>query len=363
MKEQAKKHKRKKVLLVVPTLSTGGAEKFVWDMALHINRELFEVAVIVLFPRMGTKKEQDLEQAGIPVYYLNKPKGISFRCMWKAQKLIRHLNPDVIHSHLDVLPYLFLCYKRRQVKLHTVHSMAAFEAPGLQKWVRKIAFKYFGVTPVAIGETVKESIVSYYNLEPEAIPCIYNGVSEPTAKECEPHEKTVFVSVGTLYYVKNHEMLIRAFKRCVERVGDSIRLHIVGDGELRDVLKQQIAELGLDQFVDLIGWTDDVYAELRHSDVYVCTSILEGVSLSIIEAMLCGLPIIATDVGGNKDLVKPGFNGVLVENRNEDALADAMLVMLNDQTFRERCAKASKEISAQFTITACVEKYEALYRA
>jgi len=349
--------------MVIPTLSTGGAEKFVRDTALQVNRELFDLSVIVLFPRSGSQKERDLEEAGIPLYFLNKKTGLSLKCARDLKKLIKRLRPDVIHSHLDVLLYLLPSYKRSQVKLHTVHSMAAFEAAGVNKWIRKIAFKLFGVTPVAIGETVRESIADYYNISPQKIPCIYNGIPMPTVCRQEQGETFSFITVGTLYYVKNHEMLLRAFKACVQRTQKKVSLCIVGDGDLRATLEQQIEELGLAQHVRMTGWMDHVARELCRADAYVCSSIIEGISLSIIEAMACGLPIVATDVGGNKDLVKHEVNGLLVENRNEEALTTAMLKMVEDEEFHRQCAHASQTMAQKYTVEACVQEYEELYRS
>ena len=355
------KNNRKKIVLVVPTLSTGGAEKFVCDMALNIDREKFDISVIVLFSRTGGKKESDLEASNIPVYYLNKKRGLSIKCIFALKHLLKRLRPDVVHSHLDVLLYLLPSYKRSQVKIHTVHSMAQFEATGFNKLIRIIAFKFYGVKPVAIGEKVRDSISTYYKIPLIKIPCIYNGVIEPLSTSREKHQGTVFINIGTLYHIKNQEMLIRAFKRCKELSMQPISLNIVGDGELYDNLQKLIRELELEQNVRLTGWTDDVYAELLRADIYVCSSKMEGVSLSVIEAMLCGLPIIASNVGGNKDLVRPNINGILFENENEDALVKAMMQMLDDYKFQRSCSEASFELSRRFTISVCAREYEKLY--
>ena len=361
MNDTKNKINKRKIVMVIPTLSTGGAEKFVYDMAVYLNKDIFDISVVVLYSKTGNIKEKKLENLGISIYYLNKKPGFSFRCIYNLKNLINRISPDIIHSHLDVILYLLPSYKQSQIKLHTVHSMAQFEARGIHKWIRKLAFGFFGVIPVAIGETVRESISSYYNIPLHQIPCIYNGVSQPCICEKDQHVETVFISVGTLYYVKNHELLLRAFKRVIELSKEPIRLNIVGDGELREVLLKQIEDLELNSYVNLIGWTNNVYSELQKADVYVCSSIVEGVSLSIIEAMSCGLPIIATNVGGNKDLVKMNVNGILFENNNEMELVEAMMKMVNDMEFQRDCGIASRELSKQLTIDKCVKQYEDLY--
>lgn len=353
----------KKVLLAVPTLGDGGGEKLVFDIALNINRDLFEVYVVSFFPKTGNHKERTLESAGIKVFYLDKSLGLSLEMFQKTKKLISEINPDIIHSHLDVLIYLLPFYKKKQIKLHTVHSMAEFEAVGIHKLIRKICFKFRGVVPVAIGETVSKSISRYYNIKQEKIPCIYNGVEIPKEKVIvkSSDDTLTFVSIGTLYYIKNHKLLIEAFNECVKNTDKNIRLKIIGEGALRSELENLIKQYKLEEYVQLPGWKDSVYRDLQESDVYVCSSTVEGISLSILEAMVCGLPVIASDVGGNPDLVKDGVNGMLFESDNVSELVRCMLHMIENENVRTEQGKASLKLSKKFNIKKCTTEYERLY--
>lgn len=353
---------RIKVVLVIPQLSTGGAEKLVFNIACNIDREKYEISVISLYPSRENMKEKKLEELGIRMIYLDKKTGFSLECMKKMRKVVKEINPDVIHSHIDVLLYLLPCYKRRQIKLHTVHSMAYFEAKGIHKFIRRIAFGLFGVKPVAIGKTVLKSICDYYGLDEKKVPCIYNGVSVPEKTENEEKtEKITFITVGTLYHIKNHKLLISAFKECVEKSQKSLKLKIVGEGDLRNELEERVKELGLTDMVEFLGWRDDVYDELYKANIYVCSSTVEGISLSIIEAMMCGLPVIASNVGGNPDLVVDGVNGKLFESENVSDLSECMLKLTEDDFLRKKFGENALEISKKFDIKKCVKEYERLY--
>lgn len=353
-----------KVALIVPTLSTGGAEKLVFDIASNIDKKKYSVTIVSLYPKKETYKEQILMKSGIEIIYLNKKKGLSIPCFLRMLYTIKTINPDVIHSHLDTIIYLLPCYRSNQVKLHTVHSMAQFEATGLQKIIRKLAFTFFNVKPVAIGTTVATSISKYYRIALKDISCVSNGVILPehdTRSTTHNNSMITFITVGTLYYIKNHELLLRAFKNCVEQMNVPIRLKIVGQGELRAQLEKLSADLEIREQVEFLGWTDSVYPELNDADVYVCTSLIEGISLSIIEAMANGLPIIASNVGGNSELVIDGVNGMLFKSKDILDLTRCMLKMIEDAPLRIKQGKNSKDLSKKYDIKRCVKEYESFY--
>lgn len=366
MKKRLKERDRIVVLLIVPSLSTGGGEKLVFELAKGVDRSRFEINVVSLYGKQCNNKEKVIEDIGIKIYYLNKSPGFDFRTLLKLRRLVNKINPNVIHSHLDVLIYLLPCYKRNQIKLHTVHSMASFEASGVHRIVRIFAFKVLKVIPVAIGETVRKSIAQQYGINEQTIPCIYNGAPLPkitNSKITNESNKFVIISVGTLYRIKNYELLINAVSICINESNLDIELRIVGDGEDREKLNSLIKELGMEESIKLLGWRENVYEELKKADVYVCSSLIEGVSISIIEAMMMGLPIIASNVGANPDLVKDGVNGILFESENIIDLKKAIIRLVEDSEYRHLLAEGAYSESSKFDIKNCVKKYEQLYKA
>lgn len=361
--EMKRDKKRKKVVLAIPALSTGGAEKLAYDIVRNIDKSLYDITVLTQYPSGEiTDKEKNLKNMGIDIICIDKRPGLSIRCFIKTMRVIRTIQPDVIHSHVESINYLLPCYRKKQVKLHTVHSMAEFEASGLRKTIRWIAFHVCHVTPVAIGESVATSISKYYHIDMGRIPCIYNGVALPEAKDIVKNNREfTFVTVGTLYYVKNHKLLLRALKLCIDRTGQFIKLKIIGQGEMRSELEKMCAALRLEAHVEFLGWKENVYEELQKADAYVCSSVMEGISLSIIEAMACAMPIIASDVGGNRDLVKDGINGLLFESGDVEALANCMIRFVRNEADVAEMGMNSLRISKKFDIKKCVKEYESLY--
>lgn len=351
----------RKVLIVVPSLVQGGGQKFVMDLAKGIDRTKFQVRVLVYYKKSGSVFDKFAEENGIDTVYLDKKVGLDFKFFKQVEKAVKDYNPDIIHSNLDSMLYLFPVYNKKQVKLHTIHTLAEKETVGLQAVVRFLAYKIFKVTPVGISDTVADSIVKRHNIKKEMIPVVYNGV------DCKrydlPKGKTDsvnLVSVGNIYDVKNYSFLVDCFFDICNKKED-VRLTIVGDGVLRNELENQISSLGLTNKVTITGVVSDVENYLAKADIYVASSIFEGLPISMLEAMAAGLPIISTDVGGVSDIVKNGKNGILVESGDKEGYTAALSELISDEEKRMKMSECSKELSVNYDIKIMVEGYERIY--
>ena len=167
----------KKVLIIIPTLLQGGGQKFVLDLAQGLSKSKYEIKILVYYDLTAQCFEERIEELSmnrVDIVKMDKRVGLDFSFFRKVKKIVSDYKPDVIHTHLDVLLYLLPVFRKSQVKLHTVHTVAQKESKGLQKLVRNIAFKLFKVQPVAISETVAASIKEYFNLK--NVPIVHNGV-------------------------------------------------------------------------------------------------------------------------------------------------------------------------------------------
>lgn len=352
----------KKVLLVVPSLAQGGGEKFVVDLAKNIDRTKFEVKLLVFYKQKGTILEKDVQESKIDVTYLDKKVGFDFNFFKPVKKFIKEYKPDVIHSNLDTMLYLIPSYKRRQVKLHTVHTIAQKEGRGLQRLIRVLAYKVFGVVPVGISKIIAKSVVDEYHIGEQRVPVVYNGVKCSRYNlMLEKDDKLNLVSVGSLYPVKNFGFMIDCFAEICEK-NENVYLTILGEGESRKELEAQIKEKGLQEKVRLAGLVRDVENYLAAADIYVASSVYEGLPLSILEAMAAGLPIISTDVGGIREIVNNGENGILVPLGDKTAYINALEALIADEQKRGSYAKQSKILSQKFDVKQMVEGYEKLYQ-
>lgn len=359
---------KKKVFIIVPTLGTGGGEKLVIDLATNIDKSKFDVSIVCLFPKKNTIYEKIAMREGINIIYMNKNMGLDIKLIFSLIRLFKTNKPDIVHTHLNVMPYVLPAVITSKVKsrLHTVHSVAEKEAEGISRLIMKCAYKIFKFTPVAICDYVKGTIEEVYKIKSSEISCIYNGINTSlfNRRNLEntktKREQTHLISVGTLYHVKNHKLIIDAFSEVQKQV-PNIKLTILGDGELRNELEQQIKSYGLNNKIQLKGIVENVWDELNNADIYVMASNYEGLPLSILEAMACELPIIATKAGGVVDIVKNEENGLIIDIGNQKQLQDAIIKLCTDDALREGMSKKSKTLSKRYDIKRVSKLYEEIY--
>ena len=157
--------------------------------------------------------------------------------------------------------------------------------------------------------------------------------------------------------VKDHATLIRAFRRVADARSD-VDLLLVGDGPLRPALEQQVAEFGLGDRVLMPGVRSDVPAWLQASDVFVLCSVSEAASITLLEAMACGLPSVVSAVGGNPELVRKDIDGFHVARGDDEGFARAILRLLEDDDLRQAMgAEAAARVRRDFRMSSTVETY------
>lgn len=361
-----------KVLQILPNFAIGGAERMAVHLMQNLDRTRFEVAAVSLFDRVGSELEFMLGESGITVWYLNKRLGFDPRMYFRLDEVFRRFCPQVVHTHLYVLPYVLplLFLRRVSGKVHTVHSLAEREVNAAGKAVHSIAFRV-GVTPVAIALKVAHSMLRVYGIDnvsliPNGIPirnyCTFGMTrTEWRKREGIADEEIVFVSVGRLTGVKNQKLLLKAFDRVKEN-NQKVRLLIVGTGELRQELEHQAEVMGLGQRVRFLGMRTDISDILGASDVFVLSSNREGNPLALMEAMAAGKPVVATAVGGVPELVVDGSTGILVPAEDAAALAEALSNLLHNAAKRmEMGLEGAKRAEEQFCAKAMAKRYEELY--
>ena len=354
----------KKIMICIPTLASAGAERFATELACNIDRERFE-PIIMVTAKLDENSAfyKKLLSKNVRIYDFGNC-GYKSK-IWKIRNVIRKEKPSIIHTNVGaalhmLLPILLSFTNAKH--LFTTHSMGYRIFTGYKKRIMQFCFHAKIVIPVAICDTVKQSLVEAYGLKNKNIECVYNGVDTDLFHPSETERgdsNTVFVSTGTLYHIKNHKLLIDAFS-IVHRNNPNTMLRIIGDGELKSDLVDQVKSLNLESAVKFEGNQSDVARYLNISDIYCCTSKVEGLPISVLEAMACGLPVITTPAGGVVDIVKDGVNGFVVEPNSND-ISNRMLSFSNNQSLRKSCSEQSRQIAKEHSIKRCVREYEALY--
>lgn len=351
----------KKVMVVIPALGSGGGERLAVSLISKMDPKKIRTKLIVLFPFEDTENARFVKEKKIDVVYLDKHRGVDFSIIRKLRKEINIFNPDVIQTHLYVVSYVLLAAPRKIKKYHTVHNVAEKEAFGIRRIINRIAFSFGNFVPVAISPHCAKTIEKLYGLRQDKIPCIMNGVDiNKYVPEPVQHDGVIFINVGRLQKQKNQALLIKAFA-IVHEKEPRAKLVIVGEGELRKELENQINECGLEQCVSLLGQCDDMNKRLNGADVFVQSSDYEGLPISGLEAMACALPIVSTRAGGTVDIVKNNENGYLVAIGDADGLAQKMIILTQDEELRKKMGRVSREIVEELDIGKCAKKYQELY--
>jgi glycosyltransferase involved in cell wall biosynthesis len=364
--------KRLLILQILPTFGVGGGAE---TMASHLMLGLaqaYDVVGASLYPARGTPIELGLKQAGIPVRDLGKRRGFDPKMYFAIDKLVRTVQPDVVHTHLSVLRYVFPVLLRRRVPLavHTLHNLAEHEADAVGRAVHRLAFRGT-VLPVAISRECGASFRRVYGREchsviPNCIPVDHyrrdvSGRAEWRRKYGFDSSSILFVCVGRLEPQKNPLLLVQAFAALRD---PRAHLLLLGEGSLREQVAASVRSHGLEQSVHLLGKRLDIPQWLGASDVFVLSSDWEGNPLSVMEAMAAGLPVVSTSVGGVPELVEPGQHGFLVPPGDSQGLTAAMRRFLeNPELMRVMGDTACAHAVKAFRVERMVHNYARLYES
>ena len=367
------------VLQVIPAFTVGGAEWMAAHLAAHLPADQFQRGVVSLHGARGSPIEEYLSRCEVPVYYINKRRGFDPTTWLRLYRLLRTLQPAIVHTHQTVGRYVYpACWAARQkIIVHTVHNIATGEIRS-RFWRRFQGWAYRrGVLPVSIAQEVTRTLVQEYGraptLEiPNAIPT-ERYAPDPArravwrSQHAVPRDALVFTCVAGLRPQKNHRLLLQAFAQAAPQLPDALLL-LVGppdrlDPAYAESLKVLAQELGLGQRVRFLGSRADVPDILRASDVFVLSSDYEGNPLSVLEAMAAGLPVVSTAVGGVPELVQHGATGLLVPAGDAHALAEAMAQLGCNAPLRAAMGNAAWQTALQrFDVRVMSRAYATLYK-
>lgn len=361
-----------RIVELVPSLDVGGAERLAALLAEGLTTLGHEVTVVSMYAAAGSWIEAELRAAGIDLRFLDKKPGLDPRMIVRLRRVLRDLQPDVVHTHLHTLKYAWPAAGFRGPRMvHTVHNLAEHEVEAHTRAVHHLAFR-LGVIPVAIGEAVAGSVGGVYGRRPRHV--IPNGIrvsdfrSPAGTRERMREtlgaqlgfapEATLLLTAGRLNEQKNHAGLLKAF---ASPVLSNAHLLIAGEGELLPALRARAVDLGVATRVHFLGVRRDVAALMAAADAFVLASNWEGNPLVVLEAMAAGLPVVATDVGCVSELVSPE-TGRLVPRSDPPALAAALASLVEEPVLRAALGARGAEVAAaRFDAAVMASAYSALF--
>jgi glycosyltransferase involved in cell wall biosynthesis len=382
-----------RLLTVVPGLAIGehygGAERLAVEVVCRLNRDRFDPLVCALW-RYDTAAERrwitQLSEAGIPVF-LAGDRGASAnphafrRSVTSMQAHFAGAGMDVIQCHSPLAGVAALLCRRAlgcSALVRTCHSYREWGHGGIAFGCRQVFSNWVFPAWYDVEVGVSRSIVATLDGRPGArllgkkATLVYNAVSLErfTEQKPAPHKRlelglglsdVVVGSVGRLSKEKNFSLLLNAIPMVIARKPE-VRFLIIGEGPLGDELRSLASRLGLTSAVIFAGARSDVDALYPLMDLFVLPSLGEGLPSVILEAMASGVPVLATDVGGTRELVLPGGTGWLVPSGNPTALAEGILAALDNPQERINLArKAKADVTARFSVDRIAAEYAELY--
>jgi glycosyltransferase involved in cell wall biosynthesis len=360
-----------RILFVLTGLAYGGAETQLVRLATRLKSRGWEVSVVSLMPPKAYV--EDLEAAGIPVFSLNiRRKLPDPRPVLRLARIIRKWQPDVVHSHMVHANLL-----ARIVRFLAPIPVLICSARSIDEGGRFREVLYRLTDPLCdlttqVSQAGLERYVRMGAVPRHKIRYIPNGVDterfKPNLEDRLKFRKElgvegfVWLAVGRFDPPKDYPSMLQAFARVVHKHSNTILL-IAGDGPLRKTMENLARELGIEKRTKFLGIRRDIPQLMNAADAYVMSSSWEGMPNVLLEASATGLPIVATDVGGNREIVLDSVTGFLVPPRNPEALARAMLRImdLSDEERKEMGKRARKHIEVKFNLDRVVDLWEILY--
>lgn len=365
------------ILHLVYKLTYGGAERILADIVNRSDSSFRHVVCSFATPDVFAETLQDRAL----VVSLNKREGNDFSIPGKIAAICRDHDIDLIHS-IGWSTYLegYLGGMMRGFRhprfVYAFHGKTISDLSGIPRrriWVQRLlAFGCDAI--VAPSKQMQEDYAFTFGVAQRRLSLIYNGVDEEDHRPPLPAENSraefnftaeniVIGCVARLDPVKNLPRLIKSFERVIEAIPQS-RLLIVGGGDDYDQLTELVSQLKLQGSVVLTGMRVDSANCMRAMDIYILPSFYEGFSVTILEAMATGLPVLAGRIGGTPELVEDGVNGYLfeIDETQEKRMAALMIRLCDDAVLRQELGRRGRmQVMEKFTLSCMVGNYEKLF--
>lgn len=366
--------KKTKILYLITGLHVGGAEMVLYRLLKKLNREKYEPVVVSIIPIVGIGER--IEEEGIKILSLNA----KFKCnpliIWRVISIIKKEKPQILHSflfHANFLGRVIGKLRNVPIIISSIHSeyFGGILREKLLKWTDR----FCNITTI-VSKGAAERMIDLKVVSKNKLKVIYNGIDlenfpfrklearTKIRKELNIEEnKKILISVGRLHEAKGCPYLIKAMKILKEKY-PHILLIVLGEGPEGKKIEEQIKELKLEKNILLLGQKENISEYLNASDVFVMPSLWEGLPIALLEAMACGLPVVATRVGGVPEVVEDGKSGFLVELKNPRGLAEKIIKTLemSEEERKKMGERGRKIVEKKFSIEQMVKEYENLYQ-
>ncbi len=365
---------------VIYRLDVGGLENGLVNLINGLPAGRYRHAIICL--KDYTDFRLRIHAPGVQYFALNKQEGKDPALYFRLWRLLRRLRPDLVHTrNLTALEaQLPAALAGVRCRIHSEHGRDVHDLDGTNPRYRRLRrlFRPLVDRYIALSQDLERYLRDPIAVSPDKLVQIYNGVDStrfyprtgaqrPTLEGLPFSDDGLLLigTIGRMETVKDQLTLVRAFLQVLEMQPEAcryLRLVLIGDGTQREQALSLLREAKAESLAWLPGARDDVADVLRCLDLFVLPSLAEGISNTILEAMASGLPVIATRVGGNAELVQEGVTGLLVPPSDPKAMAEAIGTYLQQPDLFKRHGAAGRErVEREFSLQRMLRQYEEVY--
>lgn len=374
---------KRKILFVITELQLGGAQKLLLHLLRNFDRRRFSLGLITRDKGYMLPEAQGIDD--LPLYLIPQlTRGINpFKdalALWKVYRIFKEERPFIVHTHTPKAGIIgrFAARLARVPKIvHTIHGLG-FEGDHrtltvrlfiyVERWAGRVSAKL-----IAVSSALRNTCLRLGLFPGDRCVVIHGGINlgefshsmdRARAKALLGVEPSNAV-VGTVACFKPGKGLLdfveMAFR--VWKTFPHVEFVVAGDGDLRPEVQTLLQKYGLSDTVHLLGWRRDVPAIMAALDVFMLTSLHEGLGLVYLEAMASGVPIVCTDVDGAREVIRNGQTGFIVPKRDVEALAQKVVYLLRNRGIAVQMGKRGRDAVRSFDIDQMVQKYEELYNS
>lgn len=346
-----------------------GAETMVFNLLKRLkDYDDLDTSVILL---NDGRLAEELRASGLAVHIIDENRHSFWEILRKIRSIIGSHPPDIIHSHRykeNLFALLISGYCRGVRLVSTQHGLPECHDKNTSITLRlKTRANFLALsrffTTVAVSEDIRNVLISRFGFREDKVEVIHNGIELPPFPfPCSKNGAFVIGSSGRLFPVKDYPLMVEIARAVAATGTDDVRFELAGDGPERSALEAQIQCNGLGAGFILKGHQNDMNSFYRGLDVYLNTSVHEGIPMTILEALAHGLPVIAPAVGGIVEIIDDGTQGFLVGSRTPREFAEKCLILRNNWEERERMARAARKKAEQdFSAERMAERYYQIY--
>lgn len=363
-----------RVAVVIDSLKVGGAQKLISAYADSAAAHGLSPVVITLREDGAPFIEESIHASGIKIIHLRAPSLFNVRRFQRLVWVLQEERVDLVQTHLSYANILgsLAAHSAGIPSIATLHSVAV--RGGLKakilKWIETLVLRRYATRILAVGQMVADINQGKYGRR--KVDVIPNGIPKPQFPPAQERDRLrreiagdssglIIITVGRFSRAKGYEDMIKAFQ-LLRQSAPQPKLLMVGSGGIVETIKHQIETLDLEQSVILTGEREDVPQLLASSDVFASSSHREGLPLAVLEAMMAGLPVVATSVGDIPNVVTKE-TGVVVPPHRPELLAEALDDLLKNPKKREAMGKAAyRRAMDEYSVDAWMRKHIALYQ-